>query len=84
MIKNKLKHTKFADWRYITSVPLCRHLIFCSAICPTQIATLLNDKIQGDGLSELGKLEQDFVFGDATSKELINILSNRQVSRNAS
>lgn len=42
------------------------------------IATVLNDKIQQDGLSELGKLEQDFVFGDATSKDLINILSNRQ------
>ncbi|CAM6098412.1 unnamed protein product [Calypogeia fissa] len=42
------------------------------------IATLLNDIIQKDGLSELGKVEQDFVYGDATSKELINILTNRQ------
>jgi syntaxin-binding protein 1 len=47
-----------------------------------QIATELNDKIQKDGLTELGKLEQDFVFGDATSKELINILTKRLVSRN--
>ncbi|CAM6128065.1 unnamed protein product [Calypogeia fissa] len=42
------------------------------------IATELNDKIKTDGLSDVGTLEQDFVFGDAASKELINILNAKQ------
>ncbi|KAG6548880.1 hypothetical protein Mapa_009643 [Marchantia paleacea] len=42
------------------------------------IATVLNKKIKDDGLSDVGNLEQDFVFGDATSKELINILNVKQ------
>lgn len=44
-----------------------------------QIATVLNAKIKQDGLSDIGNLEQDFVYGDATIKELINILNNNQV-----
>lgn len=44
-----------------------------------QIATELNDKIKQDGLSDVGNLEQDFVYGDASSKELINILNTKQV-----
>jgi hypothetical protein len=44
-----------------------------------QIATLLNAKIKQDGLSDIGNLEQDFVYEDATIKELINILNVNQV-----
>jgi hypothetical protein len=44
-----------------------------------QIATLLNAKIKQDVLSDIGNLEQDFVYGDATIKELINILNVNQV-----
>jgi syntaxin-binding protein 1 len=43
------------------------------------IATLLNAKIKQDVLSDIGNLEQDFVYGDATIKELINILNVNQV-----
>eukprot|EP00249_Psilotum_nudum_P019849 c27445_g1_i3 orf=1768-3075(-) len=43
------------------------------------IATKLNDKIKENVLSDIGNLEQDFVFGDASSKELINILSTNQL-----
>ncbi|KAL3694828.1 hypothetical protein R1sor_008479 [Riccia sorocarpa] len=39
------------------------------------IATVINNKIKEDGLDDVGNLEQDLVFGDATSKELINILN---------
>jgi syntaxin-binding protein 1 len=42
------------------------------------IATLLNAKIKQDVLSDIGNLEQDFVYGDATIKELINILNVNQ------
>lgn len=37
------------------------------------------DKVIGDkGLVDLGKLEQDLVFGDATSKEIITYISTNQ------
>jgi len=39
------------------------------------IATVLNNKAKEDGLSDIGNVEQDFVYGDATTKELINILN---------
>ncbi|KAL2621439.1 hypothetical protein R1flu_001644 [Riccia fluitans] len=42
------------------------------------IATTLNQKIKEDGLNELSELEQNLVFGGASSKELIKILQNRQ------
>ncbi|KAJ7563781.1 hypothetical protein O6H91_03G125500 [Diphasiastrum complanatum] len=42
------------------------------------IATLLNDKIKEQCLSDIGTLEQDLAFGDASSKELINILNTRE------
>eukprot|EP00246_Nothoceros_aenigmaticus_P006246 TRINITY_DN1903_c0_g1_i3.p1 TRINITY_DN1903_c0_g1~~TRINITY_DN1903_c0_g1_i3.p1 ORF type:complete len:668 (+),score=135.04 TRINITY_DN1903_c0_g1_i3:36-2006(+) len=42
------------------------------------IATVLNDQVKAIGLSEIGNLEQDFVFGDASSKELINLLNTKQ------
>lgn len=39
------------------------------------IATLLHHKIRQDGLKDIGNLEQEFVYGDATTKELIGILN---------
>ncbi|KAL2632868.1 hypothetical protein R1flu_004347 [Riccia fluitans] len=42
------------------------------------IATVINNKIKEDALDEVGNLEQDLVFGDATSKELISILNAKQ------
>lgn len=42
------------------------------------IATKLNAKIAELSLRELGTLEQELVFGDASSKELINILTSNQ------
>jgi syntaxin-binding protein 1 len=40
-----------------------------------EIASSLNKIIDSRRLVDLGKLEQDLVFGDATSKEVINFLS---------
>lgn len=42
-----------------------------------EIASRINREIDERALIELGKLEQDLVFGDATSKEVIQFLSNR-------
>lgn len=33
------------------------------------------------GLRDIGKLEQDLVFGDAGAKEVINFLRTKQVKR---
>jgi hypothetical protein len=44
-----------------------------------QIATVLNNKIRQDGLTDIGNLEQEFVYGDATTKELIGILNANPV-----
>lgn len=43
-----------------------------------EIASKLNQLININKLTELGKLEQDLVYGDATSKEVINFLSVNQ------
>jgi syntaxin-binding protein 1 len=43
-----------------------------------EIASSLNKLIDGRRLVDLGKLEQDLVFGDATSKEVITFLSTFQ------
>ncbi|KAL3680564.1 hypothetical protein R1sor_023520 [Riccia sorocarpa] len=42
------------------------------------IATTLNKIIKDDGLNELSDLEQNLVFGGASSKEMIKILQTRQ------
>lgn len=44
-----------------------------------QIAGKLNKIIRDMGLRELGQLEQDLVFGDAGTKEVINFLRKNQV-----
>jgi syntaxin-binding protein 1 len=43
-----------------------------------ELASLLNRSIDLHRLADLGKLEQDLVFGDATSKEVIAFLSANQ------
>ena len=43
-----------------------------------EIASKLNHGIELNHLTELGKLEQDLVYGDATSKEVITFLSQGQ------
>lgn len=45
-----------------------------------QIAGQINQIIREEGLRDLGQLEQDLVFGDAGSKEVINFLRSNQVS----
>ncbi|KAE8685091.1 putative protein transport Sec1b [Hibiscus syriacus] len=43
-----------------------------------EIAGILNECIRDMGLRDLGQLEQDLVFGDAGSKEVINLLRTMQ------
>lgn len=44
-----------------------------------ELASALNRLIDMHRLTDLGKLEQDLVFGDATSKEVISFLSTNQM-----
>lgn len=44
-----------------------------------QIATTINEKIKKESLNDIGKLEQDFVYGEATSKDLLSMISSKQV-----
>ena len=44
-----------------------------------QIAGKINRIIREQGLKEVGQLEQDLVFGDAGTKELINFLRTHEV-----
>jgi hypothetical protein len=44
-----------------------------------EIATKLNNRISAEKLSAIGNLEQDLVFGDATSKELIALINGNPV-----
>lgn len=46
---------------------------------PIQIAGKLNRIIRESSLKEIGQLEQDLVFGDAGTKDLINFLRVHQV-----
>lgn len=45
-----------------------------------QIAGKINKIIRESGLKEVGQLEQDLVFGDAGTKELINFLRTKEVT----
>lgn len=47
--------------------------------CVIQIAGRVNRCIREMGLRDLGQLEQDLVFGDAGTKEVINYLRMHQV-----
>lgn len=42
-----------------------------------ELASRINRAIDERALDELGTLEQDLVYGDATSREVITFLSNR-------
>ena len=42
-----------------------------------ELASRINRAIDERALEELGTLEQDLVYGDATSKEVITFLSNK-------
>lgn len=44
-----------------------------------QIAAKVNKIIRESELKELGQLEQDLVFGDAGTKEVINFLRSKPV-----
>jgi syntaxin-binding protein 1 len=44
-----------------------------------ELASALNRAVEARRLTELGKLEQDLVYGDATSKEVIALLSANQM-----
>lgn len=46
-----------------------------------QIADKINKIIRDLGLKEVGQLEQDLVFGDAGTKEVINFLRTHPVSK---
>lgn len=43
-----------------------------------EIASKINRMIEAKDLTDVGKLEQDLVFGDATSKEIITYISANQ------
>lgn len=47
--------------------------------CFIQIAGKINKIITDTGLRDLGQLEQDLVFGDAGTKEVINFIRKKQV-----
>ena len=40
------------------------------------MASSMIDRLKGEELEEVGKLEQELVYGDATSKELIKLLGS--------
>ncbi|KAG0576062.1 hypothetical protein KC19_5G052300 [Ceratodon purpureus] len=42
------------------------------------IATTINEKVKKESLDDIGKLEQDFVYGEATSKDLLSMISSKQ------
>lgn len=55
-------------------------MLYCSKpVCLIQIAGKLHRIITDMGLRDIGKLEQDLVFGDAGAKEMINFLRTKQV-----
>ena len=41
----------------------------------TAIASEINEVLQRCALSEVGRVEQDVVFGDATSKEIVALFN---------
>jgi syntaxin-binding protein 1 len=44
-----------------------------------QLAGKINSIIRESGLRELGQVEQDLVFGDATMKDVIKFLTMKEV-----
>ncbi|KAI3423806.1 hypothetical protein D9Q98_009643 [Chlorella vulgaris] len=63
--------------RLIQSLPQYRDQLSKLA-AHVEVASKLNSAIEAGALAELGKLEQDLVYGDATSKEVIAFLTAHQ------
>ncbi|KAL0907557.1 hypothetical protein M5K25_021973 [Dendrobium thyrsiflorum] len=63
-------------------VEYCTEVISMIATYDLQIAGKINKVIREVGLRELGQLEQDLVFGDAGTKDLINFLRTNQPALN--
>lgn len=53
--------------------------ILTHSYCAFQIAGKINRTIRELGLKDLGQLEQDLVFGDAGTKDVINFLRTKPV-----
>ena len=56
--------------------PIC---FFMTSNLVQQIAQKINRIIREQGLKDIGQLEQDLVFGDAGTKEVINYLRTHEV-----
>ena len=54
-------------------------VLHASFIFVLQIAGKINHIIREQGLKDIGQLEQDLVFGDAGTKEVINFLGTHEV-----
>lgn len=59
-------------------VEVMQSLLICNYLM--QIAGKINKVIKDQGLKDLGQLEQDLVFGNAGTKELITFLRTQQVA----
>lgn len=59
-------------------VKVMQSLLICNYLM--QIAGKINKVIKDQGLKDLGQLEQDLVFGNAGTKELITFLRTQQVA----
>ena len=70
-------HAAFPATRADTSVALFREQLSRLSV-HVEIASKINQMIDAKDLTDLGKLEQDLVFGDATSKEIITYISTNQ------
>lgn len=57
----------------VESLPQYREQLKCLSL-HIYIATTLNSKAKSLGLHDIGRLEQDLVYGNATSKEVIKLL----------
>ncbi|CAK0753523.1 hypothetical protein CVIRNUC_002227 [Coccomyxa viridis] len=60
----------------VQSLPQCREQLG-KLYAHVELASRINRAIDERALEELGTLEQDLVYGDATSKEVITFLSNK-------
>lgn len=50
-------------------------------VCLKQIAAKINIIIRETGLKDVGQLQQDLVFGDAGTKDVIKFLKERTVRK---
>lgn len=71
------KGQKIKEWKML-HVKVMQSLLICNYLM--QIAGKINKVIKDQGLKDLGQLEQDLVFGNAGTKELITFLRTQQVA----